>query len=389
MPKPSRRWMPRCGTATRSAFFRKASVTRPAGSSRCGRAPRGWRSPPLAQGIDVQLVPVGINPEDKADFRSRLTIVYGHPFRIAATARPAEVTAEIAAKMRHLIVEADPDADAELVMRIDRLYAAERETSMDPAAAIERRRTIASGLDRLRDADPARYEAAILQLRRYDQRLARFGLRDRTLDWTPSRTDALKFAAREVPLALVLVPVVMAAAVVFAVPYYLTALIGRFQRDTDVTATAKVVAGSVLYPLWILAVAIAVGVRSGALWGLLAAIALPLLAIAGLFALERETSALRTVRSWFALRGTSPRTRAAPPPSSWRARRRSRRRAYVDESVDPRSQSSVLHGRPGRPVLKTNLPCVKCVQSQHEDRHRRRDGISRESAGGGLCGGRA
>ena len=36
-----------------------------------------------AQGIDVQLVPVGINPEDKADFRSRLTIVYGHPFRIA------------------------------------------------------------------------------------------------------------------------------------------------------------------------------------------------------------------------------------------------------------------------------------------------------------------
>ena len=263
-----------------------------------------------AQRIDVQLVPVGINPEDKADFRSRLTIVYGHPFRIAATARPAEVTAEIAAKMRHLIVEADPDADAELVMRIDRLYAAERETSMDPAAAIERRRTIASGLDRLRDADPARYEAAILQLRRYDQRLARFGLRDRTLDWTPSRTDALKFAAREVPLALVLVPVVMAAAVVFAVPYYLTALIGRFQRDTDVTATAKVVAGSVLYPLWILAVAIAVGVRSGALWGLLAAIALPSLAIAGLFALERETSALRTVRSWFALRGTSPTTRA-------------------------------------------------------------------------------
>ena len=263
-----------------------------------------------AQGIDVQLVPVGINPEDKADFRSRLTIVYGHPFRVSATSRPPEVTAEIAARMRHLIVEADPEADAELVMRIDRLYAVERAATTDPAAAIERRRTIASGLERLREEDPPRYEAAILQLRRYDQRLARFGLRDRTLDWSLSGKDALEFAVRETPRALVLVPAAVAAAVVFAVPYYLTALIGRLQRDTDVTATAKVVAGSILYPLWILAAAIAVGVRVGALWGLVAAIALPALAVAGLFALERETSALRTVRSWFALRGTNPKTRA-------------------------------------------------------------------------------
>ena len=235
--------------------------------------------------------------------------------------------------MRHLIVEADPDADAELVMRIDRLYAAERETSMDPAAAIERRRTIASGLDRLRDADPARYEAAILQLRRYDQRLARFGLRDRTLDWTPSRKDALKFAAREVPMALVLVPVVMAAAVVFAVPYYLTALIGRFQRDTDVTATAKVVAGSVLYPLWILAVAIAVGVTS---WSTLGPSCGNRPACARdrrtLRAGTRDLSAAYGEIMVCAARDESDNARAPPPPS-WGACRRSRRRAFVDESV--------------------------------------------------------
>ena len=262
-----------------------------------------------AQGIDVQLVPVGINPDDKADFRSRLTIVYGRPFRVAATARPSEVTAEIADRMRRLIVEADPEADAELVIRIDRLYAAERETPTDAAAALGRRQAIASGLERLREEDPARYESALLQLRRYDQRLERFGLRDRALDWNPSTHNAVEFAAREVPLAVVLVPVAVTAAIVFAVPYYLTSVIGRLQRDTDVTATAKVVAGSVLYPLWILAAAIVVGMRFGAAWGLLATVALPALAVAGLFAVERESAVLRTVRSWFALRGTSPRTR--------------------------------------------------------------------------------
>ena len=262
-----------------------------------------------AQGIPVQLVPVGINPEEKTDFRSQLTIVYGRPFQVSPTARPAEVTAEIADRMRCLIIEAHPEADAELVMRIDRLYAAEREAPIDAAAALERRRTIASGLDRLRVEDSARYEAALLQLRRYDQRLRRFGLGDRALDWNPSMNDAVRFAMREVPLAVLLMPLAVTALVAFAVPYFLTAGVGKLQRDSDVTATAKVIAGSVLYPLWMLWAAIAIGARLGPIWGFLAVAALPALAVAGLFAIERELAALRTARSWFALRGASARTR--------------------------------------------------------------------------------
>jgi len=261
------------------------------------------------QGIPLQLVPVGINPEEKTDFRSRLTIVYGRPFQIAASTRPADVTSEIAERMRRLIIEADPDADAELVRRIDRLYAVERETPVDPAAALDRRRTIASGLARLRDEDPARYESALLQLRRYDQRLARFGLGDRSLNWNPSTGDAVRFALRELPLAALLLPLASAAVVAFAVPYFLTAFVGRLQRDSDVTATAKVIAAAVLYPLWTLAAAVVVAGRVGAMWGLLPAVAMPALGVAGLFAIEREWAVLRTARSWFAVSGASPRTR--------------------------------------------------------------------------------
>ena len=52
-----------------------------------------------------------------------------------------------------------------------------------------------------------------------------------------------------------------------------------------------------------------VGRRFGVVSGILTTVALPLLGIAGLFAIERELSAWRTARSWLAVRGTHPNTR--------------------------------------------------------------------------------
>ena len=41
----------------------------------------------------------------------------------------------------------------------------------DPAERVERRRVIAAGIERLRAADPQRYDEILLRLRRYEQRL--------------------------------------------------------------------------------------------------------------------------------------------------------------------------------------------------------------------------
>ena len=105
-----------------------------------------------------------------------------------------------------------------------------------------RRRAIAAAIHRLRAERPEWYEAALVQLRRYDDRLGRFGLRDAALDWEVTPAAARGFVARELPLAVVLVPIGAIALAVFAVPYALTALAARLSRETDVTATAKVAA---------------------------------------------------------------------------------------------------------------------------------------------------
>ncbi|MEX2663709.1 MAG: lysophospholipid acyltransferase family protein [Vicinamibacterales bacterium] len=270
-----------------------------------------------AAGLSVRLVPVGINLERKTAFRSRVTIAYGPPLDVPLAERdPGDrdaaqaLTARIAAHMRSVIVEAEPTRDAALVERLDRLYQSER----DPVGreeALARRRAIADGLQRLRRERPDWYEEALVQLRRYDERLTRFGMEDAALDWNVSRAAASRFVVREVPAALVLLPVGLLTALVFALPYALTAGAARLSKEMDVTATTKVIGGTVLYAAWIALLSVAAWWLWGAAAAVGTAVLLPALAVAGWFAIERESAAWETARAWLAVRGAHPTTRQA------------------------------------------------------------------------------
>jgi glycerol-3-phosphate O-acyltransferase/dihydroxyacetone phosphate acyltransferase len=269
-------------------------------------------------GVRVALVPVGLNFERKTAFRSRVTVVYGPPFSCAdllagETKGPHTVrllTDRMTEHMRRLLIEADPHADAALVDRVDRLYAAARQRGRDPLDRVARRRAIADGMNRLRDADPKRYEQILLRLRRYDDRLRRFGFRDRHLDWQVSRGEAVRFAARELVAGLVLLPLSAVAMAVFVVPYHLTGFGARwFTNEPDIAATAKVVGGTLIYGAWL-------ALLVGLVWwltelraALVVAALLPIVAVVGLFAIERESAAIDAVRAWFLLRRTGQETR--------------------------------------------------------------------------------
>jgi 1-acyl-sn-glycerol-3-phosphate acyltransferase len=264
-----------------------------------------------AGGTRVALVPVGLNFDRKMAFRSRVIVVYGEPFFgsdlvAGGSAQPdavRQLTDRIAGHMRRLLVEADPAADAALVDRVDRIYAAARRDKGEPLDRVVRRRLIAEGIQRLRAADPARYEEILLDVRRYDQRLRRFGIRDRHLDWQVSTADAWRFAIRELAFAIVLGPVAAAGLVLFFVPYHVTAMLARrFTRETDVIATAQVLTGGGVYAAWLAAIVAIVW----SVWGRGAAIAtgllVPLFALASLFAIERESAVFDAVRAWFLMR---------------------------------------------------------------------------------------
>jgi glycerol-3-phosphate O-acyltransferase/dihydroxyacetone phosphate acyltransferase len=263
-------------------------------------------------GTAVALVPVGLNFDRKTAFRSRVTIVFGQPFSgrdlLPADERgyPAAVRAltdRIAAHMRRHLVEADPRADAALVDRVDRLYATARERPADAAERLTRRRTIAAGMERLRQADAERYDAVLLRLRRYDERLQRFGLRDRHLDWQISTRDVLVFGIREIALGVVLLPLCLVGLAAFFVPYKLTGVVAQqFTRERDVLATAQVFCGAAIYAAWLALAGAIVWLGAGRTTALVAVLLLPLVAVASLFALERESAVIDAVRAWWLLR---------------------------------------------------------------------------------------
>jgi hypothetical protein len=193
---------------------------------------------------------------------------------------------------------------------VDRLYAAARGRAGDPADRVVRRRAIAAGMARLRNADPQRYEEILLRFRRYDQRLRRFGFHDRHLDWDVSPAEAARFGVRESLIAIVLLPLALIALVAFAVPYHLTGYAARrFTREPDVIATAQVLGGFVIYAAWLALLAAVAWWLAGTRTALVLLAVLPAVAVAGLFAIERESAVIDASRAWFLLRRTNPDTR--------------------------------------------------------------------------------
>jgi 1-acyl-sn-glycerol-3-phosphate acyltransferase len=304
-------------------------------------------------GTSVSLVAAGLNFDRKVMFRSRVTVVFGAPF-VAHDLVPADdavlpaavrdLTDRIAAHMRELLIEADPKADAVLVDRVDRLYTAARGRPADPHARVVRRRTIAAGIERLRAVDPERYGEVMLRLRRYDERLRRFGIRDRHLDWQVTTADATRFAIREILFGIVLLPLAALGLAAFFIPYQLTAVASRIAtRESDVIATAQVVAGTVIYGVWLAALMTAAWMIRGSAAALTVAIATPVLAVAALFAIERESAVIDAVRAWVLLRRASGETRERL------RRRRSELADVLDQVHDWMTSADPATASPGHP----------------------------------------
>ena len=271
-------------------------------------------------GHPVTIVPVGLNFDRVPMFRSRVTAMFGQPFdgadlveRFKQDPRSAAqvLTDRIGERLRMLLVEADPRADLPLVDRIDRLYAAARGVSRDPAERVRRRGLIAGGMERLRASDPLQYNALLDDLRLYDRQLQAFGLRDSDLDRRMPAPQVTRFLLREGARALVLAPLALLGVGCFAPAYWMTWAISRRAPDLQSRATWQVIWSVPVYGTWIVTLAIAMGLWLGTAVGITAAGLLPLLAFGGLAAFEREASALKLVRAFLASRQTPLRARAS------------------------------------------------------------------------------
>jgi hypothetical protein len=120
----------------------------------------------------------------------------------------------------------------------------------------------------------------------------------------------MRFAAREILLGLVLIPVAAIGLAIFWLPYQATGRLARLAaKARDVAATATVFVGAAVYAVWLVLIALLTWRLFGGRTALTVAALIPGLALAGLFALEREASVVDTARAWLALRRAQGRSR--------------------------------------------------------------------------------
>ena len=267
----------------------------------------------LARGTRVTLIPIGLNFHRLVSFRSRATVAYGVPFDcadLAAAYREAPgdavqaLTERIGRHLRELLVEADPRTELRIIVRMERLYSAARGVARTPDATLVRRQLIANGMHHLKARDPDQLRALYDEVNEYDAQLAHFGLRDRDVDRRIDRGTAIRFAVREALLAVVLAPLALVGLLLFAVPYGVTSVLARQPASLEQRATWNALGGTVIYGAWILGVAVVAGLRSGVPVGVGVFCLLPAVAVASLFAVEREAAMVRIVSAFLALRQT-------------------------------------------------------------------------------------
>ena len=108
---------------------------------------------------------------------------------------------------------------------------------------------------------------------------------------------------REIAFGIVLLPLCALGLLVFFVPYQLTGFVARrVARQRDVLATAQVFAGLAVYGAWLAAVGAIVWWAAGRTAALTVTLLLPVVAVAALFAIERESAVIDAVRAWWLLR---------------------------------------------------------------------------------------
>ena len=244
-----------------------------------------------SHGIRVPIVPIGSVFRDKNTFRSEALVTVGRPVAWDDLSPDAggdghgvrELTHRIDRALRDVTVNLERWDDAALVELAEAIYAAEFGKATDAADWVARLRTTTETLTHLRQAGDGSVPLA-KDISRHGRILQRFGLRPQDLVDDPKRPGALWWLLRRLPLGGVIPLVVLAVGtVVFFVPYRLTGLVEKRARPRDdVRATHKLLAGAIVFPLWIITLSLLLGAAAGPLLGLVALVGLPAL---GLFTL--------------------------------------------------------------------------------------------------------
>lgn len=270
-----------------------------------------------AVGDPFPIVPVGLVFRAKDRFRSEAHVVVGAaiPWDDLAT-RSAddkdavhELTDRIERGIRAVTLNLARWEDESVVRTAEAVWASTQDADGSPAARVARLATTTDVLARVRASGDPRWEHLAADVNEHAQMLRALGVRPRDIELDTRVAPAAAWALRRLTVvAVAQFAVAVAAIVLFWIPYEVTGFVaGRLAPDKDTVSTFRVLTGAVVFTLWILALAAVATLQAGWWIGAAMLLAMPVIAITGLYALERWRHTFTRVRRWMLLRRQDPR----------------------------------------------------------------------------------
>ncbi len=270
--------------------------------------------------LGIRIVPVGFTFEDRTRFRSDVLIEVGPAIDPAAEfeiyqSQTRQAIKTLTERIREALVELTLNfpswEEADLIQRAAEIYQQPSPGAPPPASLsrrVELRRVFTSAYQALRRERPRKVDEVTEAVRRYGGELRRQGLRDELVAAKYRPQEIVRFTTRSLWLLLIRLPLGLVGMVINVLPFQGAALAARrLTEDDDRTATYKVLASMVFYPLTWLLLAVAAGWTWGLGIGLLTLVLGPLTGGVALRLYLRSTLFWERARAFVLMRSGKPR----------------------------------------------------------------------------------
>jgi 1-acyl-sn-glycerol-3-phosphate acyltransferase len=235
-------------------------------------------------GVAPVIIPVGLHYNDKSTFRSDVLVEFHAPLQLPAEllapvpedddallrARSSQLTQILEPVLQEVTHATESWELNQLMNRVRTLMRAERAKRAGVSLKAPGMRERSLGMARVWKAyyarirsDPDKVQALLDRVSAYDKALLEVKLEDDDLDKPPpieSKWLPVVLAAQAAVVFLVFPPVLVLGSLINAGPYFLTNVISRIaSKQYKDTATIKLLAGLILFPLAWLTAALLVG----------------------------------------------------------------------------------------------------------------------------------
>ena len=220
--------------------------------------------------LGVRIVPVGLTYRKKTVFRSPAATWVGEPVECADLAElhrrdpwaaVSALTERITRALSQVSLQLERWEDLPLRELAERIWTRGGEEQRNAGASrVERIHALAQGFARLRELEPERARRLAERLEGFRGRLRALELPVEELGARYSPGGLVRFASVNLARLLVGLPLALAGALLWGVPYFLVRGMARSRRkELDIVASIALLAGLVFFPAWLLLIVVTIG----------------------------------------------------------------------------------------------------------------------------------